>query len=64
MVIHAKIARGAFVRWLITSRTTDRDDLRAFAELGYTYDPRLSTAAEPVFVCKEFGGIGLSMRLR
>ena len=60
IVVHAKIARGAFARWLVTERATD---LSGFAEIGYAYDEALSSAREPVFVCAEFGGKGLSVRL-
>jgi cytoplasmic iron level regulating protein YaaA (DUF328/UPF0246 family) len=63
VVVHAKVARGAFARWLIQSRVTKPDKLQTFQELGYNYDPKLSTPAQPTFVCKEFGGIGLSTRL-
>lgn len=64
VVVHAKIARGAFARWLITSRTTEVQDFAQFAEIGYAYNASLSTPAEPVFVAQEFGGKGLSMRLQ
>ncbi|GAB3802380.1 YaaA family protein [Micromonospora zhanjiangensis] len=60
IVVHAKIARGAFARWLVTERA---DDLTGFADIGYRYDPALSSDREPVFVCAEFGGKGLSVRL-
>ncbi|HSX28839.1 MAG TPA: YaaA family protein [Candidatus Saccharimonadales bacterium] len=63
VVVHAKIARGAFARWLITSRTTEPTAFAAFTDLGYRFDAALSTPSEPVFVCQTFGGIGLSMRL-
>lgn len=63
VVVHAKIARGAFAHWLIKTRTTHVNDLANFDEIGYAYDSVLSTPAEPVFVCQEFGGKGLSMRL-
>lgn len=63
VVVHAKIARGAFARWLITSRASDTTDLTAFTDIGYRYDATRSTPAEPVFICREFGGKGLSMRL-
>lgn len=63
IVVHAKIARGAFARWLIQQRITSRDQLRTFDAIGYRYDEALSSAAEPAFVCQEFGGKGLSMRL-
>lgn len=65
VVVHAKIARGAYARWLITERVPGSgDDVLAFADLGYRLDPATSTAREPTFVCAEFGGKGLSVRLR
>lgn len=60
VVVHAKIARGAFARWLVTERA---DDLTKFDDIGYAYDESLSSEREPVFVCAEFGGKGLSVRL-
>ena len=64
VIVHTKIARGAFARWLIQSRATSPDDLIQFTELNYRYEPSLSTPEEPVFVCENFGGIGLSLRLQ
>jgi cytoplasmic iron level regulating protein YaaA (DUF328/UPF0246 family) len=64
VVVHAKIARGAFARWLIRSRTTAVDGLPEFAEIGYHFDAGLSSAREPVFVCETFAGKGLSVRLQ
>jgi cytoplasmic iron level regulating protein YaaA (DUF328/UPF0246 family) len=61
VAVHAKIARGAFARWLVVHR--GRPELTDFAELGYRIDPALSTPREPCFVCAEFGGKGLSVRL-
>ncbi|HKX72686.1 MAG TPA: YaaA family protein [Candidatus Saccharimonadales bacterium] len=63
VVVHAKIARGAFARWLITTRITNAADFTQFAEIGYVYDAALSTPQAPAFVAQEFGGKGLSMRL-
>jgi len=63
VVVHAKIARGAFARWLIASRVTSVDKLPEFSDIGYRFDETLSTSSEPVFICDEFGGKGLSMRL-
>jgi cytoplasmic iron level regulating protein YaaA (DUF328/UPF0246 family) len=63
VTVHAKVARGAFARWLIQQRVESVDDITAFGDIGYSYDPALSTKLQPVFVCKEFGGIGLSVRL-
>ena len=64
VVVHAKIARGAFARWLVTKRVKDTAAaIHAFADIGYRYDEALSSPDEPVFVCQEFGGKGLSVRL-
>lgn len=62
-VVHAKIARGAFARWLVSSRITSVDRFADFSDIGYAYNAALSTSKEPTFVCREFGGKGLSMRL-
>lgn len=64
VVVHAKIARGAFARWLITNRITDFSSLTQYDGLGYQYDPALSSADSPTFVCETFGGKGLSIRLQ
>ncbi len=63
VTVHAKVARGAFARWLIQDRVADLTQLKEFSDLGYSYDPALSTETEPVFIAKEFKGIGLSVRL-
>jgi uncharacterized protein len=63
VVVHAKIARGAFARWLITSRTQEITDLERFAELGYRYHQELSSPDSPTYVCEKFEGKGLSIRL-
>lgn len=63
VTVHAKVARGAFARWLIQHRIEDEAQLKNFAEIGYIYSPELSTEKEPVFVAQEFKGIGLSVRL-
>lgn len=63
VTVHAKIARGAFARWLIQNRVEDISRLAEFSDLGYYHDPTLSTPEQPMFVCKEFGGIGMSVRL-
>lgn len=63
VTVHAKIARGAFANWLITHQILDISRLHEFNDLGYSYDTALSTEDVPVFVCKNFGGIGLSRRL-
>jgi len=62
VVVHAKIARGAFAHWLIKNRIENLQKLSEFKDLGYTFDKNLSTKDIPTFVCKEFGGKGLSMK--
>lgn len=64
VVVHAKIARGAFAGWLIRQRITRLSDLSAFDDIGYRYDAAASTPLAPVFVCQTFGGLGLSLRLK
>jgi len=64
IVVHAKIARGAFARWLIKNRINEIRDLRNFNELGYEYSHQLSYNNSPTFVCKSFKGLGLSVRLK
>jgi cytoplasmic iron level regulating protein YaaA (DUF328/UPF0246 family) len=64
VVVHAKIARGAFARWLIVNRIDDVSDLKKFDDIGYRYVKKLSQPAAPVFMCKEFGGTGLSIRMQ
>lgn len=63
VTVHAKVARGAFARWLVQNRVESVGQLKDFADLNYRYDDAVSTDNEPVFVCQEFGGIGLSVRL-
>jgi cytoplasmic iron level regulating protein YaaA (DUF328/UPF0246 family) len=63
VTVHAKIARGAYARWLIDTMATDKTDLTGFNRLGYRYDKTISTKNEPVFVCSSFEGKGLSVRL-
>jgi cytoplasmic iron level regulating protein YaaA (DUF328/UPF0246 family) len=64
VVVHAKIARGAFARWLVTQRVKDSvPAICEFSDIGYRYDQALSRPGEPAFVCRDFGGKGLSVRL-
>jgi cytoplasmic iron level regulating protein YaaA (DUF328/UPF0246 family) len=63
VAVHAKIARGAYARWLIQRGRDDADDLESFNDLGYHYDEALSTPKQPVYICRDFKGIGLSQRL-
>ena len=64
VAVHSKIARGAFAHWLIKNRADDKTDIAKFNEIGYNYEPSLSSPSSPTFVCKEFGGKGLSVRLK
>jgi uncharacterized protein len=64
IVVHAKIARGAFARWLISERISHPTGLAAFGELGYRLDPDRGSPREPCYVCSEFEGKGLSVRLQ
>lgn len=63
VTVHAKVARGAFARWLIQKKIENIDEIIQFQNIGYAYNAELSTLEQPVFVCKTFGGIGLSVRL-
>jgi cytoplasmic iron level regulating protein YaaA (DUF328/UPF0246 family) len=64
VVVHAKIARGAYARWLVKGAAADTvAAVREFDDLGYRYQEALSTPQEPTFVCDQFGGKGLSVRL-
>jgi len=64
VAVHSKIARGAFAHWLITQRITKGSELVNFDEIGYRYEAPLSTPLAPAFVCREFMGKGLSVRLK
>lgn len=63
VTVHAKIARGSFANWIIKNRVTAPGKIVSFNDLGYTFDQQLSTPDRPVFVCQQFGGLGLSVRL-
>lgn len=63
VTVHAKIARGAFARWMIVHRIDEPRRLHEFSDLGYIYDAELSSESQPVFVADRFEGIGLSVRL-
>jgi len=64
VAVHSKIARGAFAHWLIKNRADNETDITKFNEIGYKYEPTLSSLNSPTFVCSEFGGKGLSVRLK
>lgn len=63
VAVHAKIARGALARWLIRRGENSAEGIEEFSDLGYEYREELSLPEQPVFVCEEFKGIGLSQRL-
>jgi cytoplasmic iron level regulating protein YaaA (DUF328/UPF0246 family) len=64
VTVHTKIARGSFANWLVKNKVEDANKIVNYDLLNYKYDKQLSTREEPVFVCKNFGGIGLSVRLK
>jgi cytoplasmic iron level regulating protein YaaA (DUF328/UPF0246 family) len=64
VVVHAKIARGAFARWLVTQRIGKAADLSGFTALGYRTDVSRGSDREPCYVCDDFEGKGLSIRLQ
>ena len=45
-----KIARGQMVRWLAENSITNLADIRAFDQLGYRFQPELSTDNHNVFL--------------
>jgi len=57
--VHAKVARGAFARWMIQNQIDRFEDLKKFDDLHYEYDSARSTQSKPTFVCQTFGGLGL-----
>jgi cytoplasmic iron level regulating protein YaaA (DUF328/UPF0246 family) len=56
VAVHAKVARGAFARWLIEQRIESPDDFHGFADRDYAFAPDRSTRERPVFV-KKLGGM-------
>ncbi len=64
IVVHSKVARGAFARWIIQNNIEREEDLFNFNDLGYRYNKTLSAKDEPVFTCDKYGGLGLSIRLK
>ena len=45
-----KMARGQMVRWLAENRVDRPEDIRAFSDLGYRFDPELSRENRLVFL--------------
>jgi cytoplasmic iron level regulating protein YaaA (DUF328/UPF0246 family) len=56
VAVHAKVARGAFARWLIQERIEDPSDFAGFSGRDYAFAPGSSTRERPVFV-KKIGGM-------
>jgi cytoplasmic iron level regulating protein YaaA (DUF328/UPF0246 family) len=50
VAVHAKMARGAFARWLIVTGLADPLRFCEFSELGYVYSPVGSTPSQPLFI--------------
>jgi cytoplasmic iron level regulating protein YaaA (DUF328/UPF0246 family) len=49
ITVYAKRARGLMTRFIVENEINNIDDLQAFDLEGYIFNPRLSTAAKPVF---------------
>lgn len=62
--VHAKVARGAYASWAVKTKLEDPTQIKNFNLLGYIYSKELSSPGQPTFVCTEFGGKGLSLRLK
>ena len=45
-----KMARGQMARWLAENRIEKADDIRAFSDLNYHFDPELSNEDHFVFI--------------
>ncbi|MEI6481221.1 MAG: YaaA family protein [Candidatus Saccharibacteria bacterium] len=64
VAVHAKIARGAFARWIVLDRIESVSRFPEFSDLGYVYSEEMSSPNSPVYIAKEFKGLGLSQRLK
>jgi cytoplasmic iron level regulating protein YaaA (DUF328/UPF0246 family) len=62
VAVHAKIARGAFARWVIARGKDTLQGIESFDDLGYQYDSSRSQPGAPVYICDDFKGLGLSQR--
>jgi cytoplasmic iron level regulating protein YaaA (DUF328/UPF0246 family) len=56
VAVHAKVARGAFARWLIQHRIDDPAEFPGFDGHDYACAPESSTPTRPVFI-KKLGGM-------
>ena len=48
--VMAKRARGAMAAWMMLQRIEDVEEIKAFDQMGYQYEPELSDASRLVFV--------------
>jgi len=48
--VFCKMARGQMVRWLAENHVADRADIRAFDQLGFRFQPELSSEDRDVFL--------------
>lgn len=46
----AKMARGEMVKWLSENQVRDLEQVKGFAQLGFTYEPELSDDRKLVFI--------------
>ena len=56
VAVHAKVARGAYARWLIQERIEEPEAFPGFAGRDYAFAPDRSTLERPVFI-KKLGGM-------
>ena len=49
IAVHAKLARGMFVRWMCETKSASVESLKAFSEANYAFDGKLSSEDEFVF---------------
>ena len=50
VTIHSKVARGAYVNWLLRYRIEDINLLPSFDQLDYIYSDELSTELNPTYI--------------
>ena len=62
VAVHSKIARGNMASWVIKNKIEDPSDLDKYSNLGYIIDKKGSTPSSPLYITKNFEGIGLSIR--
>ena len=63
VVDHPKIASVAFAHCLNKERVQSLKEIPDFAGINHKYNKKLSTASEPVLVCKDFGSLVASVQL-